>query len=112
MIQKEMSPTQNQAQPIDTYAGHFALYAPVFTRNIESMNKKALQRLLKLLVKYPIEDEQLQPLGKQEKDTFMMADKLLISKYMMYLHMLNESFQNEANLKEMQKEAGKFEDEK
>lgn len=100
MVQKEKEASQNPGHVLDTYAGFFQVYGPVFARLIEQLGKKSLIRVMNLLIKYPIEEEHLKPMNKVEKDLFRIGHELLISKYMLILHTAGEKIaEDEAKAK-------------
>jgi hypothetical protein len=107
MLKKEEQNASKEGHILDTYAGQFSIYGPVFDRHINALNKKGLVRLLKLLVKYPLEEGHLKPLGKVERDAFNIGDKLLVSKYVMLIHSFAEMSKKENDLKILRESADK-----
>lgn len=63
----------------------FYLYSPKFGQGLNSLSKKALQRLIMKLVTYPLNEKQLKHQSELEKNMFLIGDRLLESKYVMII---------------------------
>lgn len=95
ILEKDKEASEKPGHVLDTYAGFFKVYGPVFDRTIDMLGKKSLARVMKLLIKYPIEEEHLKPMNKAEKDLFRIGHELLISKYMLIIHTAGEEMQRQ-----------------
>ena len=125
MLKRE---SQNQGHILDTYAGFFQIYGPVFNRKLEALSKKeiirvvhalkentnfdnelsllntkSLIRLTKLWFKFPLEEEQIKPLNEKELKLYSDIDEILSNKYtkMIYDQTLNAEEQEMEMLKNL-----------
>lgn len=67
----------------NTAATMFTLYLPRFQAMVGKLSNKALRRVLKALVEYPLVDEEYKFSSELEKDTFFIAEQLILAKLMM-----------------------------
>jgi len=79
----------NQTPPEEVAATMFNLYLPRFQMLVDKLSNKSLRRVLKALVEYPLVEEEYK-LSEQEKDTFLVAENLILAKVMMINHTLME----------------------
>lgn len=79
--------------PEDVAATLCHLYMPKFQILVNKLSKKALQRLIYNLIQFPLENENYKPKTEEEKNAFLIGDRLLTSKYMMLIFSFS---QNEA----------------
>jgi len=96
LTQKEnttvFSNTSQESDPEQVAASMFALYLPRFQTMVGKLSNKALRRVLKALVEYPLVEEEYHFSSDLEKDTFFIAEQLILSKLMMVQHvMLNNT---------------------
>lgn len=99
MIDKELA----QGQILDNHAAFCHMYFPKLLQAINTLNSKALRRVIELAVKYPIEESDKKLKTQTEKDTFNILNQLLTSKYSMILYTGLEEMQRQ----EKEKENGK-----
>lgn len=91
----EELPQQSQSvsnNPEEIAATMFTLYLPRFQASVDRLSNKALRRVLKALIEYPLVDEEYKFSSELEKDTFFVAERLILAKMMMIQHTL---FNNE-----------------
>lgn len=91
----EELPQQSQSvsnNPEEIAATMFTLYLPRFQAAVDRLSNKALRRVLKALIEYPLVDEEYKFSTELEKDTFFVAERLILAKMMMIQHTL---FNNE-----------------
>jgi len=69
----------------DLAAVLFRLYGPKFYQGIDRLNLKALRRVIKKLVTYPLNTKELKPQTNLEKEVFGIGDRLLEAKYVMIM---------------------------
>ncbi len=82
---------KSDGDPEQVAASMFMLYLPRFQGLITNLSNKALRRVLKALVEYPLVDENHNLVTNAEKDTLFIAEKLILSKMMLIQHtMLNQ----------------------
>jgi hypothetical protein len=67
----------------NTAATMFTLYLPKFQLMVNKLSNKALRRVLKALVEYPLVEEEYNFSSQSEKDTFFIAEQLILAKLMM-----------------------------
>lgn len=87
----EELPQQSQSvsnNPEEIAATMFTLYLPRFQAAVDRLSNKALRRVLKALIEYPLVDEEYQFSSELEKDTFFVAERLILAKMMMIQHTL------------------------
>ncbi len=71
--------------PEDLHAQMFYLYAPIFKRHLEHLNKKALIRLISSLIEVPLNEKEIKLRSKVEQNAFQIGDQLLTSKFIMMI---------------------------
>lgn len=93
---------ENQApdQQIEFVARFFHMYLPVFKQKLSKLNKKGLQRVIERLVEWPLNEKELKWPFKEEKDAFLIGDRLLESKYAMFRYVINDEMQKAEPKKE------------
>lgn len=96
-------------QQVEFAAKFFQMYNPIFANKIDKMQKKAMARVIKRLMAYPLETpKDMTWNSKEEKDAFLIGDRLLETKYAMFKYVVNEELQKANELKkEEKKEDGK-----
>ncbi len=87
--QQVMSPKQINS-PEDVYAQFFYLYSIQYKNLINNLSVKALRRLLKALVEYPLNEKDYQHTTQEEKNALLIAMRLLEAKQMMILHAMTQ----------------------
>jgi hypothetical protein len=73
------------SNPLDLHAQMFYLYTPRLRNTLNLMSKKALIRLVFMLIQHPLNERELKMREKIEIDAFQIADQMLTSKYFMIL---------------------------
>jgi hypothetical protein len=89
-----------QTPPEEVAAAMFNLYLPRFQMMVNKLSNKSLRRVLKALIEYPLVEEGFKFSGELEKETFLVAENLILAKVMMINHTLMEQqtqLQNEKN---------------
>lgn len=80
----------NQTPPEEVASAMFNLYLPRFQQMVDKLSNKSLRRVLKALIEYPLVDEDFKFSGELEKETFLVAENLILAKVMMINHTLLE----------------------
>lgn len=89
----------SQTPPEEVAASMFNLYLPRFQMMVDKLSNKSLKRVLKALIEYPLVVDETN-LSKTEKETFLVAENLILAKVMMINHTLLEQqveLQSETN---------------
>jgi len=81
---------ENQTPPQEVAAAMFNLYLPRFQMMVDKLSNKSLRRVLKALIEYPLVEEDFKFSGELEKETFLIAENLILAKVMMINHTLME----------------------
>lgn len=89
-------------QQIEFIARFFHMYMPIFKQKIQKLNKKALIRVLERLVEHPLNEKALKWPFQEEKDIFLIGDRLLESKYAMYKYVINDEIQKAKETKALE----------
>lgn len=80
--------SRQENSPEEIAATMFTLYLPRFQAAVDRLSNKALRRVMKALIEYPLVDEEYQFSSELEKDTFFVAERLILAKMMMIQHTL------------------------
>lgn len=88
--EKAENPQAFENNPEDVAAYHFQMYHPRYESLIDKLSYKALKRLAKGLVIYPLEERKFQHTSETEKEALILGEKLLQSKFIMFMLSLNE----------------------
>lgn len=88
-LEQEMIKQQEMQQtpPEEVAAAMFNLYLPRFQMMVDKLSNKSLKRVLKALIEYPLVEDDTK-LSETEKDTFLVAENLILAKVMMINHTL------------------------
>ena len=78
-----------QTPPEEVAAAMFNLYLPRFQMMVDKLSNKSLKRVLKALIEYPLVEDETN-LSATEKETFLVAENLILAKVMMINHTLLE----------------------
>lgn len=89
-VYKKEEVKEEPPSPLDVHAGFFQMYAPRFRAHLEQLNSKALRRIINYLIVYPLNDNEVKLVNDLEKDTFLLGNRLLESKYNMKLGLISE----------------------
>lgn len=91
-LEQEMIKQQqlNETPPEEVAAAMFNLYLPRFQAMVDKLSNKSLKRVLKALIEYPLVEEDFKFSGELEKETFLVAENLILAKVMMINHTLME----------------------
>jgi hypothetical protein len=82
---------ESDADPEKIAASMFMIYLPRFKGIVDNLSNKALRRVLKALVEYPLVDENHNLTTNLEKEALFISEKLILSKMMLIQHtMLNQ----------------------
>lgn len=76
-----------ESPPEEIAATMFNLYLPRFQLMVDKLSNKSLRRVLKALIEYPLVEEETK-LSEAEKETFLVAENLILAKVMMINHTL------------------------
>lgn len=77
----------DQTPPEEVAATMFNLYLPRFQLMVDKLSNKSLKRVLKALIEYPLVEDDTK-LSETEKETFLVAENLILAKVMMINHTL------------------------
>ena len=80
----------SQTPPEEVAASMFNLYLPRFQMMVDKLSNKSLKRVLKALIEYPLVEEETKFSSDLEKETFLVAENLILAKIMMINHTLME----------------------
>jgi len=96
MTQQEIV-TKNLSEydPLLPLSGMVGLYAPHFNDWVNKLTRKQAQRVLKAAVLYPLEDITINSKNKLEHSTYILADKILLAKYLLIIGTSAEANKNE-----------------
>lgn len=89
--------TSQDSDPEQVAATMFSLYLPRFQTMVGKLSNKALRRVLKALVEYPLVEEEYHFSSDLEKDTFFVAEQLILSKLMMVQSVMLNSTESLSN---------------
>jgi hypothetical protein len=78
----------NQTPPEEVAASMFNLYLPRFQLMVDKLSNKSLRRVLKALIEYPLVEDDFKFSSELEKETFLVAENLILAKVMMINHTL------------------------
>ena len=78
----------SQTPPEEVAASMFNLYLPRFQMMVDKLSNKSLKRVLKALIEYPLVEEDTKFSSDLEKETFLVAENLILAKIMMINHTL------------------------
>lgn len=93
-----------QSAPEDIAAYHFQKFFPIFAAYVDKLPLRAVKRLCKSIVAYPLEDLKNKHTTELEREALLLGEKLLQSKYVMFMTNLNNMAQAEL-AKESDKES-------
>jgi hypothetical protein len=98
-LEQEMIEQQKATQtpPEEVAASMFNLYLPRFQLMVDKLSNKSLRRVLKALIEYPLVEEETKFSSSMEKETFLVAENLILAKIMMINHTLMEQQVNLQN---------------
>jgi len=91
-LEQEMIKQEQLAQtpPEEVAASMFNLYLPRFQMMVDKLSNKSLKRVLRALIEYPLVEEDTKFSSDLEKETFLVAENLILAKIMMINHTLME----------------------
>lgn len=91
-LEQEMIEQQKATQtpPEEVAATMFNLYLPRFQLMVDKLSNKSLKRVLRALIEYPLVEEETKFSTNMEKETFLVAENLILAKIMMINHTLME----------------------
>lgn len=92
-----------ESHPVDGAAALFQMYFPLYKNVLWKLSNKQLRRLLSALIEVPLNGKAYKMLEKEERQVYMIADKLLQAKWSMMLYTMVEQDQ-EAQAKKEQEE--------
>lgn len=80
----------SQTPPEEVASAMFNLYLPRFQMMVDKLSNKSLKRVLRALIEYPLVEEDTKFSSDLEKETFLVAENLILAKIMMINHTLME----------------------
>ena len=80
----------SQTPPEEVASAMFNLYLPRFQMMVDKLSNKSLKRVLRALIEYPLVEEDTKFSSDIEKETFLVAENLILAKIMMINHTLME----------------------
>lgn len=81
--------------PEDVSAQFFFLYHPKFSARLNKLSSRQLRRIINALVKFPLEKDDYDPKNEDEREAFMLGDRLLTSKYVMQIYVISQAMQQQ-----------------
>ena len=98
--------------PINAAANMYGLYMPKFKQGVDMLSSKALRRLLKALIEYPLEETKYQHSTPLEKQLMAIGHAVLEAKFLMILQTYNTHMDKLEEALDPNKEADLTEEEK
>ena len=101
-LPEELAPTEhvelppvptNPTPPEEIAAQLVYFYTPHFLALVNQLSKKAVKRLVKALVEYPLNDKEYKHTSEEEKTAFLVGTRLLDAKYVMIFDTYNKSLE-------------------
>src|SRR5690554_1017013 len=71
--------------PLEMAATVFRMYMPYFDQALPKLSTRGLRRVIKYLVKYPLEQDDIGAASQFEKDFMNLANSLAEAKYVMIM---------------------------
>lgn len=100
-MSSDQVPVSNMSDdPEEMAATLLTLYTPKFEMLVNTLSQKALRRLVKKLVQYPLNEKDMNATSSAEKNAFLIGDRLLEAKYMLMINTYAEMVQNNLNTEE------------
>jgi hypothetical protein len=87
-------------EALDSCAKMIYFYTPVLKDQLTKLSNKKLRRLILNLCTYPLTKAPYSPTEQQEKDVFLVADRIFLSKYSMVIATLVKKADETNNLNE------------
>lgn len=72
--------------PEDAFAACFYVYFPRLEMLVSKLSNRKLRRLIRAIIETPLNKKQYNMFTTEEKEAFVLADKLLESKFLMIIH--------------------------
>jgi len=91
-------PLGASADPFETAATMFGLYAPKFEQHLKELSTGELRRLINALVQYPLNEKEFVDDSQRLRTGFALGQALLEAKWVMLTHAFME--QEQARLRE------------
>lgn len=86
--------------PVETAASAYRMYLPYYRANLPKMSTRALRRIIKFIVEYPLEKEEIGAANAYEREMMELINTLVQAKFVMVLATFNnnaEQIYNAAN---------------
>lgn len=79
--------------PVETAASAYRMYLPYYRANLPKMSTRALRRIIKFIVEYPLEKEEIGAANAYEREMMELVNTLVQAKFVMVLATYNEGAQ-------------------
>ena len=87
-VEQELLKEEQQSQamaPEDVASQLLYLYTPMYENFVNGLSTKAMRRLLKKLVSYPLNEKELASTSAEEEQAFQIGNRLLEAKYVLIM---------------------------
>lgn len=82
---KEAAQEAQAMSPEDVASQLLYMYTPIYENFVNGLSTKAMRRLLKKLVTYPLNDKEMNSTSPQEEQAFQIGNRLLEAKYVLIM---------------------------
>lgn len=79
--------------PVETAASCYRMYLPYYRANLPKMSTRALRRIIKFIVEYPLEKGDIGAANAYEREMMELINTLVQAKFVMVLSTYNDSAQ-------------------
>jgi hypothetical protein len=76
--------------PVETAASTYRIYLPYYRANLPKMSSRALRRIVKFIVEYPLEKSEIGAASAHEREMMELINTLVQAKFVMILATFNE----------------------
>lgn len=77
--------------PVETAASAYRMYLPYYRANLPKMSTRALRRIIKFIVEYPLEKADIGAANDYEREMMELINTLVQAKFVMILATFNQS---------------------
>lgn len=76
--------------PVETAASAYRMYLPYYRANLPKMSTRALRRIIKFIVEYPLEKDDIGAANAYEREMMELVNTLVQAKFVMILATFNQ----------------------
>ena len=88
-IEEKLIANKSYTDPLNAAANMYGLYMPKFKQGVDMLSSKALRRLIKALIEYPLEEAKYNHSTPLEKQLMSIGHAVLEAKFLMILETYN-----------------------